>query len=51
MHPYYIIRALGGCLYLTGALIMAYNLWRTIRGDVRTAEPLAAPAAAAAAAA
>jgi len=29
MHPYYIIRALGGALYLTGALIMVYNLWRT----------------------
>jgi cytochrome c oxidase cbb3-type subunit I len=31
MHPYYIIRALGGALYLAGALIMAYNLWRTVR--------------------
>jgi cytochrome c oxidase cbb3-type subunit I len=29
MHPYYIIRALGGGLYLLGALIMAYNLWKT----------------------
>ncbi|MBI3676598.1 MAG: cytochrome-c oxidase, cbb3-type subunit I [Proteobacteria bacterium] len=37
MHPYYIIRAMGGFLYLSGALIMAYNLWRTIRGDVREA--------------
>ncbi len=33
MHPYYIIRALGGVLYLLGALLMAYNLWRTARGD------------------
>jgi len=33
MHPYYIIRATGGLLYLTGGLIMAYNVWRTIRGD------------------
>ena len=33
MHPYYIIRAIGGVLYLTGGLIMAYNVWRTIRGD------------------
>ncbi|MGD9981382.1 MAG: cytochrome-c oxidase, cbb3-type subunit I [Hyphomonadaceae bacterium] len=31
MHPYYIIRALGGGLYLLGALIMAYNLWRTVQ--------------------
>jgi len=34
MHPFYVIRLLGGLLYLTGALIMAYNLWRTVRGDV-----------------
>ncbi len=38
MHPFYIIRALGGVLYLTGALIMAYNFWRTIRGDVNEKE-------------
>jgi len=41
MHPYYIIRALGGLLYLAGTLIMAYNLWRTAKGDVRAGEPLA----------
>jgi len=34
MHPFYIIRMLGGLLYLGGALIMVYNFWRTIRGDV-----------------
>jgi len=38
MHPFYVIRALGGVLFLIGALIMAYNLWRTARGDVRTSE-------------
>jgi cytochrome c oxidase cbb3-type subunit 1 len=38
MHPYYAIRALGGALYLTGTLVMAYNLWRTARGDVRIVE-------------
>ena len=43
MHPYYAIRALGGVLYFAGALIMAYNLVRTIRGDVRTSEPIAVP--------
>jgi cytochrome c oxidase cbb3-type subunit 1 len=31
MHPYYIIRALGGALFLIGALIMAFNLWMTVR--------------------
>ena len=38
MHPFYLIRALGGGLYLAGAIIMAYNLWRTARGDVREKE-------------
>ncbi|WP_405041424.1 cytochrome-c oxidase, cbb3-type subunit I [Parvibaculum sp.] len=40
MHPFYIIRAAGGLLYLTGTLIMVYNCWRTIRGDVRAGEPI-----------
>ena len=35
MHPFYVIRALGGLLFVIGALIMAYNLWRTMRGDLR----------------
>jgi cytochrome c oxidase cbb3-type subunit 1 len=35
MHPYYLIRALGGAFYLGGALIMAFNVWKTIRGDLR----------------
>jgi cytochrome c oxidase cbb3-type subunit 1 len=39
MHPYYIIRAFGGLLYLSGTLIMAYNLYRTVKGDVRAGEP------------
>ncbi|HTP84570.1 MAG TPA: cbb3-type cytochrome c oxidase subunit I, partial [Alphaproteobacteria bacterium] len=42
MHPFYVIRALGGIMFLIGALIMAYNFWRTIRGDV--AVPAAQPA-------
>jgi cytochrome c oxidase cbb3-type subunit I/II len=29
--PMYITRSVGGTLYLTGALLMAYNLYRTIR--------------------
>ncbi len=33
MHISYIIRALGGVLYLAGALIMIYNVYRTIRSD------------------
>lgn len=37
MHPFYVIRAAGGALYLIGALIMAYNLWMTVRVE-NTAE-------------
>jgi len=31
MHPYYIARAVGGLLFLTGAVIGCYNIWMTIR--------------------
>jgi cytochrome c oxidase cbb3-type subunit I len=44
MHPFYVIRALGGVLFLTGALIMVYNCWRTIRGEIRAEQPMARPA-------
>jgi cytochrome c oxidase cbb3-type subunit I len=47
MHPYYIVRALGGVLFLLGSLIMVYNLYRTIHGDVRTESKLGAMASAA----
>ncbi len=40
MHPYYLIRVLGGLLYLSGSLVMVYNLVRTIRGDVNNKEPV-----------
>jgi len=33
MHPFYIIRFLGGGLFLLGMLIMAYNLWKTVAGS------------------
>jgi cytochrome c oxidase cbb3-type subunit 1 len=46
MHPMYIIRALGGVLYLTGALIMAFNVWKTIRGELREEIPMGAVQAA-----
>jgi cytochrome c oxidase cbb3-type subunit 1 len=49
MHPFYMIRALGGALFVAGSLIMAYNLWRTIRGDL-AAEETPEPAVTAAAA-
>jgi len=33
MHPFYLIRALGGLLFIVGALIMVYNFYKTICGD------------------
>ncbi len=39
MHPYYIIRSIGGALYLAGVLIMAYNLWRTVKSGAPAAAP------------
>ncbi|MBC6441494.1 MAG: cytochrome-c oxidase, cbb3-type subunit I [Rhodospirillales bacterium] len=46
-HPFYIVRALGGVLFLLGSLIMVYNLWRTVRGDVREERVARPPLAAA----
>jgi cytochrome c oxidase cbb3-type subunit I len=31
MHPYYIARAVGGTLFLIGALVGCYNIWMTVR--------------------
>jgi cytochrome c oxidase cbb3-type subunit 1 len=33
MHPYYIIRAIGGLLFLAGALVMVVNIWLTLKGE------------------
>jgi cytochrome c oxidase cbb3-type subunit I len=41
MHPFYVIRAMGGVLFVAGSLIMVYNLWRTAKGDVRIEKPYA----------
>jgi cytochrome c oxidase cbb3-type subunit I len=40
MHPYYVLRVLGGALYLSGLLVMIFNVWKTIRGDVRAEIPM-----------
>ncbi|MDH5188442.1 MAG: cbb3-type cytochrome c oxidase subunit I, partial [Rhodospirillaceae bacterium] len=46
MHPYYVIRGIGGVLFLIGALIMVYNLWMTAHGKTRDEAPIAlAPSA------
>ncbi|MEM9837923.1 MAG: cytochrome-c oxidase, cbb3-type subunit I [Pseudomonadota bacterium] len=37
-HIPYIIRAIGGLMYLAGALIMCFNLYQTAKGRVRMSE-------------
>jgi len=40
MKPYYLIRAAGGVLYLSGSVIMAINVYQTVRGRLRDEAPL-----------
>jgi len=44
MHPFYLVRALGGVLFLFGAFLMTYNLWRTARAPALRPEPTVLPA-------
>ncbi|MFC1774111.1 cytochrome-c oxidase, cbb3-type subunit I [Pseudomonadota bacterium] len=30
MYPFYFVRLVGGALFLTGMLVMAYNVWKTV---------------------
>ncbi|MEI4471045.1 cytochrome-c oxidase, cbb3-type subunit I [Frigidibacter sp. MR17.24] len=41
-YPMYVIRTLGGALYLTGGLIMAFNLWATVKWQPAKADAGAA---------
>ncbi len=41
MHPYYFARAVGGLLFLLGAVVGCYNIWMTIRGAARPAQDTA----------
>ena len=40
MHPYYVMRILGGLLYLVGGFIMVWNVWMTIKGHMRDEVPM-----------
>jgi cytochrome c oxidase cbb3-type subunit 1 len=44
VHPYYVIRLCGGLLFLTGGLIMCYNLIRTVRSPSTQAGTAGLPA-------
>ncbi|MBD8554722.1 cytochrome-c oxidase, cbb3-type subunit I [Rhizobium sp. CFBP 8762] len=41
LHPYYLLRAVGGLMFLAGGLIMAYNVFMTILGHQRNEAPIA----------
>ena len=40
MFPYYVVRTLGGTLYLAGGFVMAWNVYQTIRGRIRNEAPI-----------
>jgi cytochrome c oxidase cbb3-type subunit I len=44
MHPFYVIRTLGGLIFLVGMLIMAYNVFKTIAGSKPVDAAIPAPA-------
>jgi len=44
-YPYYMVRLLGGFIFFSGMLIMAYNVWKTIAGQ-RAVDDAKIPAAA-----
>jgi cytochrome c oxidase cbb3-type subunit I len=39
-YPYYGVRLLGGVLYLSGMVMMAYNMWKTIAAGTPVEAPL-----------
>ncbi len=40
IHPMYVLRAFGGFLYLSGAVVMVYNVWMTLAGKLRDEAPM-----------
>ena len=44
MYPFYYVRLLGGIIFLSGMFVMAWNVWKTVKG----ATPVNAPVAQAA---
>jgi cytochrome c oxidase cbb3-type subunit 1 len=46
MHPYFIVRFLGGAFFLFGTLVMAWNIWKTIAGAKPAVGTIPEPAAA-----
>jgi len=46
MHPFYIVRFMGGAIFLGGMLIMAYNVFKTVSSGQAIQAPIPEPAAA-----
>ena len=45
MHPFYVVRAIGGLLFVIGALIMCFNIYMTIaKGEAESRESASGPA-------
>ncbi len=40
-YPYYVVRLLGGLLFLAGMFIMAFNVWRTLFPEKKESIPMA----------
>ncbi len=47
-YPYYVVRLLGGALFLSGMFVMAWNVWKTVVGAQAVDAPIrmTSPAAA-----
>ncbi|RMG59783.1 MAG: cytochrome-c oxidase, cbb3-type subunit I [Gammaproteobacteria bacterium] len=44
MHPFYFVRFLGGAVFLSGMLLMAYNVWKTVAGSQPAEDAVPQPA-------
>jgi cytochrome c oxidase cbb3-type subunit 1 len=44
-YPFYYVRLIGGALFLTGMLIMAFNVWKTVAGTRAVDDAIPVPAA------
>ncbi|MDH3342251.1 MAG: cytochrome-c oxidase, cbb3-type subunit I [Gammaproteobacteria bacterium] len=44
MHPFYVVRFLGGVMFLSGMLIMAYNVFKTVANRQPVVAAIPAPA-------
>jgi len=44
MHPFYFVRFLGGVVFLSGMLLMAYNVWKTVAGSQPAEDAVPQPA-------